>query len=92
MKKATMFTVYLSLWIVVLCSIGMAMTFLSEHLQSIGFFGDIKRPEPNRYEMIDHWFEWGKRHYWYFWMCLFLFLTSLARVIVWIVNYWKIQL
>jgi hypothetical protein len=85
MKRELLYTIYLSLWIVLLCSFGMLMTFVSDYLQSSGFFGDIE-VAPN-YRDIDPGWEWGARHYWYFWMCFFLVMTSVARIITWSITY-----
>jgi hypothetical protein len=89
MKKATKFTLYLSVWIIVLCSVGMLMTFVNDYIQSIGFFGDIKRATKDEWCILDPMYDWGARHYWYFWMCFLLFAVSLLRVILWIINYWE---
>lgn len=89
MKKATKFTFYLSLWVIGLCTIGMFMTFASDFIQSSGFFGDVKRSVPNNETTIDEWYDWGARHYWYFWMCVFLFFISVVRIVMWINHYWE---
>lgn len=87
MKKAAKFTVYLALWVVALFGIGIAFTFINDAIQASGFFGDVKRVTPLS-DGIDVWYDWGIRHYWYFWMCIVLFLISVLRIILWINWYW----
>lgn len=97
MKKATKFTIYLGLYIVALCSIGIAFTFINDALQASGFFGDtLFKPYQTTYfglvdktGMIDGKYVWGDRHYWYFWMCTLLFTLSIVRVIIWAYCYWE---
>lgn len=85
-----MFTVYLAMFVIALCSIGMAMTYVNEALQNSGFFGDVKLTVPidTTYSSdLDKWHIWGARHYWYFWMCIVLFLLSVVRIIIWAFYY-----
>lgn len=88
MKKASIFTLYLGIYIIVLFGLAILFTFINDAIQLAGFFGDIKLAEPVRSDMIDPWYKWGSRHYWYFWMCTLLFLLSLARIIMWCIWYW----
>lgn len=89
MKKAARFTIYLGLWIVALCTIGMVFTFINDQIQASGFFGDtlLTKPHDSAFGM-DEWHEWGARHYWYFWMCFLLFALSVARIVMWCNWYW----
>lgn len=92
MKKATMFTIYLGLYIIALFSVGIAFTYINDWLQLSGFFGDtLTKPDilPIGYVAIDKNYEWGARHYWYFWMCVLLFILSVIRIIMWAFWYWE---
>lgn len=79
---------YIILRIVVLFSLAMASTFLPDYFR--GFFGDTKVvPNHNGYVyggMIDPDWNWGSRHYWFFWMMVLLFLLSLVDAIISIRN------
>lgn len=99
MKKAAKFTIYLGLYIVALFSIGIVFTFINDALQNSGFFGDVLfKPYESRWEgwitkcgIMDVKYEWGARHYWYFWMCILLFILSVIRIIIWAGWYWNIS-
>lgn len=77
----------ISIRIIALFSIAILATFIPEHLRD--FFGDI--PHVCSHEFCYHsgpddgW-DWGTRHYWFFWMCIVLFLLSLVNLIVSTVN------
>lgn len=91
MNRVTKYTIYLSIWIVIMCTTGILFTYLNDTLQSSGFFGDTKFIPKNQWEtsgVIDTEHLWGARHYWYFWMCTLLFLLSVVRVIFWSYWYW----
>jgi hypothetical protein len=95
MKKATNFTFYLALWIVLLFCTGMFMTFVNDALQASGFFGDkpfVYSPE-YKYMLgdgcIDTTWTWGARHYWYHLMCVCLFILSIVRIVIWSNWYWS---
>lgn len=103
MKKATKFTIYLSIWIVCLCSTGMFMTYFNDALQQSGFFADVKLGKEKIWDYyekkyveaqatdgtVDKFYRWGDRHYWYYWMCVILFIISIARICIWVYNYWE---
>jgi len=88
--------------IILLFSVGMMSTVASDIIQDTGFFGDTihvcgddcfvtwdgvtKSRCVNRSDPFDKDYDWGARHYWYFWMCVFLFITALINVIIGIVN------
>lgn len=59
--------------IIVLFSIGMAFSFIPDNLR--GFFGDVY-VERQFNSFIEHEWQWGVRHYWYFCMMFFLFILS----------------
>lgn len=98
MNKATKFTFHLALYIVIVFSIAMSVSYLVEYLQSCGFFGDY--PFKHHMEgygevtstgLVDDQMVWGARHYWFFWMCVLLFILSIIRMIIWVVKYWDLD-
>jgi len=97
MKKELKFTIYLGIYIVALFSIGITFTFINDSLQDTGFFGDVLvKPYKTFYGglitqsgAIDTDYVWGARHYWYFWMCVLLFILSVARIAIWCNWYWS---
>ena len=85
MKKAIKFTYLLAIWIICIGTVGLFYTYINDYLNSIDFFGDTKTyPYGGTYLYT----EWGARHYWYYWICLCLFLLSVVRMIVWAYYYW----
>lgn len=75
--------------IIILFTIGSLMTFVPDHLRA--FFGDTVHVcdtgwHSHGFFGIDKSYEWGARHYWYFWMMVLLFLLSLVNVIVGIIK------
>lgn len=70
--------------IIILCLVGMAWTYVPEHLAD--FFGD----QPCTYKFgcgFDRSdIEWGARHYWYWWMMFLLFLLSLINAVLQIIK------
>lgn len=69
--------------IIILFCIGMFATFLPEHLRD--FFGDHRLS--NSFDGgTDVTWSWGKRHYWYYWMMVFLFILSLINFVLQIVR------
>lgn len=89
MQKAQQFILLLAIQIVILFAIGIGMTYLNDAIQSSGFFGDVLLKEPLKFCFLDEYHEWGARHFWYWWMCLILFLLGIARIVLWSVNFWK---
>lgn len=69
--------------IVILFSLAMFSTYVSENLR--GFFGDVKLSIPSTLGMDKNW-DWGSRHYWYFYMMICLFLLSVANLVVYVVT------
>lgn len=91
MKKAMRYTMWLGLYIVVLFTAAIFLTYISEALQASGFFGDsLKEQRAIRFstDAVDDAHYWGARHYWYWWGCLLLFLLSIVRIIIWSYYYW----
>lgn len=81
----------IALRIILIFGIGILMSFVHEHLRV--FLGDTKFvPYNNGYFLkdetgaIDVKWEWGARHYWYFWMCVCLFALSLINAVLSIVK------
>lgn len=97
MKKAGKFTIYLALYIIALFSFCILFTFINDALQKSGFFGDELfvpyKDQWNNWVLksgdIDGKYVWGVRHYWYFTMCILLFILSIVRVIMWAAWYWN---
>jgi len=85
MKKAIRFTTGLSLQILLLGLIGFFGTFLSDHLDSIGWFGDETKDYMRGGVMH---VEWGARHLWYVWTLVAIVLTQIARMVMWSVAFW----
>lgn len=71
----------LSLQVVILFGIAIIYSFLTEYLQSSGFFGDIPADNPEEHG-IDVGWNWGARHYLFFWMSTLLFVIQFVRIIV----------
>jgi hypothetical protein len=79
--------------IIILFGAGMMFTFVPEYFRD--FFGDVPHDcsiDAVCIEYGAHWnagidtqFEWGARHYWFFWMALFLFLLSLVYNVIGII-------
>lgn len=96
MKRATMFTIYLAVWITLLFIVGMSMTFFNDWLQQTGFFADtVFVPYKNQYGIlvdtcgeVDQTHVWGARHYWYNILCIILFVLSIVRIILFAYYYW----
>ncbi len=87
-KKFSLFTFYLGLWIVALFTICILFSYITEYLQSSGFFGDTLLSTPDRDSNIDEMHKWGIRHIWFQVMCVFLFIVSIIRIGGWALYYW----
>jgi|TARA_R110000796_G_scaffold149308_1_gene266156 hypothetical protein len=68
--------------LLILMSIAILGTYLSDYLESIKWFGDS---EPYTDERKRLSVDWGARHYWYNWGVALLFLTSLGRAVAQVV-------
>jgi hypothetical protein len=70
--------------IVLLFATGILFSYFPDYLRK--FFNDIYIPEGLKdYQVrspIDMHYIWGIRHYWYFWMCVFLFILSVINLIL----------
>ncbi len=64
--------------IIILFTLAMMFTFVPEHLRT--FFGDTYTN--NHDGGIDQQWTWGNRHYWYFCMCMFLFIVTCINCVV----------
>lgn len=71
--------VYLAIFIriVFIFSIWMLMTYIPDHLRE--FFGDMKLEECENMGPDPCW-EWGIRHYLYFWMMILLSILTLVNL------------
>lgn len=67
--------------VIILFAIAIVATFIPEQLRE--FFGDVSM---NTESSIDPNWAWGARHYWYAWMCVFLFILAMVNVIIGMVN------
>lgn len=80
----------LSLRVVALFATAMLVSFSPDYLR--GFFCDIQLlPDKwgyiSTHGMIDEYWDWGYRHFLYFYMCLILFFIQAARLIMWVHEY-----
>jgi len=85
----------IALRIIILFTSASLATYLPEQLRE--YFGDTK-VVPHKEMLyvteylvttdgeIDIYWNWGARHYWYFWMMILLFILSVINVIVSIGN------
>jgi hypothetical protein len=86
MKPKVFLTIAINIITVFTC--GMLMTFVTESLRD--FFGDTpcNHLYPHSTSMDIEW-DWGSRHYFYFWMMVFLFILSIINAVVSIRNILK---
>jgi hypothetical protein len=56
----------------------MAFSFVTPYLRE--FFGDVPQEVTN--DSFDAAWNWGVRHYWYFWMMVSIMLLSFINVII----------
>lgn len=69
--------------IIIVCLVGMFWTFVTPELRD--FLGD--RPCPKAYcGLYDDGYEWGVRHYWFFWMMCLIFIVSVFSSLIQIRN------
>lgn len=87
-KKFSLFTFYLGLWIVALFTVAIAFSYLTEYLQSSGFFDDTLLTSADKNSNMDQWHDWGIRHKWFQVMCILLFIISIGRIVGWAAYYW----
>jgi hypothetical protein len=74
----------IALRLIILFSIGMLMAFVKPQLHSL--LGDIYIGSKDSSEFVKDGYEWSAMHYWFFWMCFFLFILSLINCIWSIIN------
>ena len=78
----------LSLRIIALFSTAMLMSYSPDLFRGWLFEDTYIEPDRLGYRfgggIIDEKWDWGYRHYIYFYMCLFLFLVQAARLFKWI--------
>jgi hypothetical protein len=77
MKRKVFYTI--AIRILILGIIGSLMSFLPEQLR--GYFGDIPTTDPTPYGIDPAW-DWGTRHYWYFWTMTILFILALVDLFI----------
>ncbi len=75
----------IALRVIILFGIGMLMAFVKPQLRD--FLGDTVHVCKSEYcghggGFINDGYDWGAMHYWFFWMCFFLFILSLINCIV----------
>lgn len=87
LSNATKVFNLMTFYILLIVSMGMLGTYLSDYLIEINWFGDIDTNkvyvESGKRVPI-----WGPRHYWYNWGSLVLFICTIIRSIVSCVNYY----
>ena len=66
--------------VIALFSIGMFMAFINPYLHN--FLGDVYIGVNDNSEVIRDGYKWGAVHYWFFWMCFFVFILSLINFVV----------
>lgn len=84
--KMTDWTV-LSLQVIGLFVTAMLVSFSPELLR--GFFGDVLYNTDKysyHHDWVDDKYDWGFRHYLYFYMCLVLFGIQAAKIIKWCIK------
>lgn len=74
---------YIAFRIVIFFSLGIAFTYVPDHLRD--FFGDTPFNDGRLGEMDYNW-KWGARHYWYFWMMVFLSILTIVDTFMSIVK------
>ena len=81
----TVVYVGIAIRLILLFSIGMVMTYVRPLLRP--FFGDVYVGKKQYTDFgINDGYDWGAAHYWFFWMCVFLFILSLINCIMSIYN------
>ncbi len=87
LSNATKVFNLITFYILLITSMGMLGTYLSEYLIEINWFGDIDTGriyvESGKRVII-----WGPRHYWYNWGMFVLFVCTVIRSIVSCVRYY----
>lgn len=79
MKKVNRVFSTITISLLILFSLAISGTYLSDYLISVNWFGDYTTDTRTTWGGYQHW---GARHYWYNWGVSLLFITSLARSVV----------
>lgn len=69
--------------IILLSAVAMAITFITPHMRE--FFGDTPATKIDGFYssgVIDVEWNWGIRHYWYYWTMIILFILSFINLIM----------
>lgn len=75
----TIVYLHIAIRIIVLVAIGMMLTYIPEHLRT--FFGDTTPSKNTLFIGMDPSWDWGIRHYWYWWGIFLLFILTLINFI-----------
>lgn len=75
MKHVVYFSIAIRL--ILLFSVAIFMSFIPEHLRD--FFGDTLVPVNEQFG-LDPEYNWGARHYWYFWLMVLLFVLPIVNL------------
>ena len=75
----------LAIRIIIVFGVAMLMTFAPTELRD--FFGDTLHDHSthgtyHQNDFLDDGWEWGARHYWYWWMCFLLFVLSAINALI----------
>lgn len=81
MNKTTRVLLGISLQVILLGVIIIGMSFLTDHLQSTGFFGDRLKTKQDVDTVGEY--VWGFRHVVYCIVCLVLSCLSIIRIATW---------
>lgn len=81
MSKLFDYWMRLSLRVILLFATAMLVSFSPPYLRD--FFQDSVSEHKWGF---DNGYDWGFRHYLYFWMCVILFLIQAIRIFTWIVE------
>ena len=87
-RKRLTFWTKLALQIIALLIAGMFWTFITEYLQQLGFFGDVRRATPST-DTVDEMYDWGVRHYWWQVISIISFILAALRIIMWGDWFWS---
>jgi len=91
--KSINFFRYFALRIIFIFSLAMAWSYFTEFIQVTGFFANtLIQPDSSGHYwgggIVDDHYEWGWRHYLWFWMSVSLFILACARIGFWCEWYW----
>ena len=72
----------LSLKVILLFATAMLISYSPQFLR--GFFNDTLYTDQVHHDLFDTAWNWGFRHYLYFWMNIILFIIQIARIVKWV--------